>query len=144
MSPLGHLTLFEENDAIVALEWGKAPDQVPSRHLNRAKTQLQKFFDGKLKIFDLPLSPTGTDFQKAVWREMQAIPYGETRSYGDVAKTLNSAARAVGGACGHNPIPIIIPCHRIVGSGGKLGGFSGGEGVETKQSLLHLESVFKT
>ena len=100
------------------------------------------YFDGKLTTFDLPLALQGTTFQKNVWREMQKIPYGQVQTYGDISGTLNSAARAVGGACGKNPIPIIIPCHRVIGGGGKMTGFSGGEGVETKIQLLTLEGYY--
>lgn len=143
VSPVGNLTLFEDGNALIALEWGKTPGSQTTPLLRRAKSQIDDYFVGALSAFDLPLEPAGTDFQKAVWRQMQLIPLGETKSYGDIAKALGSAARAVGGACGKNPLPIIIPCHRIVGAGGRLGGFSGGEGIPTKQALLRLESVLK-
>jgi len=102
---------------------------------------LEAYFDGKLKTFDLPLHPAGTDFQRRVWFAMADIPYGETQTYGELAKTIGGVARAVGGACGKNPIPIILPCHRVMGGGGKLTGFSGGAGVESKIFLLKLEGA---
>lgn len=89
--------------------------------LAQSQKQLDSYFDGKLLDFDLPLNPAGTVFQKKVWRVMSKIPYGHTKTYGDVAKALTSAARAVGGACGANHIPIIIPCHRVLRSNGAMG-----------------------
>jgi len=139
-SPVGMLTLFSEEGHIVALEWGQAPDGHTSPVLEEARDQLEAYFRGTLKQFDLPLRPKGTTFQKSVWNLMLEIPYGNTRTYADLARDLKSAARAVGGACGKNPIAIIIPCHRIVATG-SLGGFSGGEGVNSKLSLLRLEGV---
>ena len=91
--------------------------------------------------FDLPLAGRGTDFQKSVWKMMREIPYGETATYGGMAMALGSGPRAVGMACGRNPIPIIVPCHRVLGSGGKEGGFSGGQGLPTKRKLLAIEGV---
>jgi len=90
-------------------------------------------------MFDLPLKPRGTEFQESVWRVITKIPFGKTRSYGSLAQELGTAARAVGAAAGKNPLPIFIPCHRVVGKQGALGGFSGGDGVATKRQLLRLE-----
>ena len=141
-SPIGTLTLFAEQEKIIVLEWGKPPPGMESCPvLDEAIRQLHAFFDGKLEKFDLPLAPEGTEFQKKVWHQMTLIPYGEVLTYGDIAKRLGSAARAVGGACGRNPIPVIIPCHRVVGGNGKMTGFSGGEGIETKLQLLRLEGA---
>jgi len=140
-SPLGPLTLFSENDAIVALEFGEVTGGKSSPLLKEARFQLAAYFKGKLKGFDLPLKAAGTDFQKAVWNLMVEIPYGSTRSYGELSDELKSAPRAIGGACGKNPIPIIVPCHRILAANHKIGGFSGGEGTDTKVSLLRLEGV---
>lgn len=140
-SPLGPLTLFAEREALVALEWGRAPAGGSSPLLTAAKEQLNAYFDGRLKKFTLPLSPSGTRFQQAAWALIRAIPYGGARTYGDLAAALGSAPRAVGGACGRNPIPIIIPCHRVVGAGGKMTGYSGGGGVESKRALLRLETA---
>lgn len=102
--------------------------------------QLDGYFAGELKGFDLPLMPRGTAFQELVWRALSEIPYGETWSYGQLATSIGKpkASRAVGAANGVNPIPVIIPCHRVIGASGKLTGFGGG--VETKQFLLELES----
>lgn len=139
LTPLGPLTLSEEEGAIVALDWGRGRDQQETDLLRTARDQLQAYFDGERNRFDLPLAPFGTAFQQRVWAALQAIPPGETRSYGELAHELGSVARAVGQANGRNPIPIIIPCHRVVGGGGALGGYSGGEGVTTKRYLLDLE-----
>lgn len=140
-SPLGPLTLFADEDAIVVLEFGQVPEGETSPLLEVAKAQLAAYFRGELKQFDLPLKADGTPFQKSVWKLMREIPYGQTRSYGDLAKKLKSAPRAVGGACGRNPIPIIVPCHRVLAADRKIGGFSGGAGTDTKIALLRLEGV---
>lgn len=142
-TPVGVISLFAEEDKIIVLEWGKVPEtEDESPVLSEAVNQLNAYFDGKLQNFDLPVAPNGTQFQKNVWAEMQKIPYGQVKTYGDISGTLKSAPRAIGGACGKNPIPIIIPCHRIIGTSGKMTGFSGGEGVETKIQLLTLEGYY--
>jgi methylated-DNA-[protein]-cysteine S-methyltransferase len=138
-SPFGELTLSEEEGAIVALDWGRGRDQEPTPLLRRACDQLQDYFDRRRDEFDLPLNPAGTPFRRRVWEAMRAIPPGETRSYAELARILGSAPRAVGQACGANPIPILIPCHRVVAADGSLGGYSGGEGLVTKRFLLELE-----
>jgi methylated-DNA-[protein]-cysteine S-methyltransferase len=140
-TPVGDITLSEEDGALVSLDWGWAKDNAPTALLRRAKTQVDKYFDGKKFEFDLPLNPAGTAFQKRVWRAMSKIPYGQTKTYGDLAKALSSAARAVGGACGANHIPIIIPCHRVLGAAGNLGGYSGDGGLDTKLALLRIEGA---
>jgi methylated-DNA-[protein]-cysteine S-methyltransferase len=139
-SPLGPLTIVEDDDAIVALEWGWTRDVSETGLLGLAGDQLASYFDGVLTKFSLPLASSGTSFQRQVWASMTRIPYGETLSYGGVAEEIDSSPRAVGTACGRNPIPIIIPCHRVVGNAGALVGYSGGEGVETKRYLLAHES----
>jgi methylated-DNA-[protein]-cysteine S-methyltransferase len=139
LSPIGELTVSEEEGAIVALDWGRGRDQERTTLLAAAVAQLQDYFDGVRDVFDLPLAPSGTDFQKRVWASLCAIPPARTRSYGELAQELGSAARAVGQANGSNPIPILIPCHRVVGAGGALGGYSGGEGAATKRWLLDHE-----
>ncbi|AWK86048.1 methylated-DNA--[protein]-cysteine S-methyltransferase [Azospirillum thermophilum] len=138
-SPLGDLTVTSDGGAIVAVDWGRAVREEPDALLAEAARQLDAYFTGRLHGFDLPLAPKGSPFRQQVWAAMLAIPYGGTLSYGDVARALGSAPRAVGGACGANPIPIIIPCHRILGSGGSAGGYSGGSGLRTKAWLLDLE-----
>lgn len=140
-SPVGEITVSEEDGAIVSLDWGWASQNKSTPLLRKAKQQLDAYFDGKATTFDLPLNPTGTAFQQRVWRALSKIPYGRTKTYGDVAKTLGSASRAVGGACGANHIPIIIPCHRVLAANGKLGGYSGDGGLDTKTALLKLEHV---
>jgi len=142
LTPLGPLTLSEEDGAIVALDWGRGRDQEETAALRAAADQLQDYFDARRASFDLKLAPFGSAFRQRVWAALQAIPPGETRGYGDLARTLGTAARAIGGANGANPIPIIIPCHRVVGAGGTLGGYSGGEGPSTKRYLLDLERRF--
>ena len=136
-TPLGALTLSEEDGAIVALDWGFGRDQTPTQLLLRGRDQLQAYFDGELKQFDLPLAPAGTAYRQRVWQALRAIPYG-TPSYAAIAAQAGGSARSVGGANGANPIPIVIPCHRVVGCSG-LGGYSGGDGLDTKIWLLALE-----
>jgi methylated-DNA-[protein]-cysteine S-methyltransferase len=139
LTPLGEVTVSEEDGAIVALDWGRGRDQAPTPLLSRAVAQLQDWFDDPRTVFDLPLAPHGTAFQQRVWAALRAIPAGETRSYGDLAALLGSAARAVGQANGANPIPILIPCHRVLAARGVLGGYSGGDGPPTKLWLLNHE-----
>ena len=139
-SPVGLLSITEENGEITRLDWGgQSVGQAPV--LDRAVAQLSAYFAGDLDVFDLPLRVDGSDFQRAVCDEMLKIPFGETVTYGDIAKTLGVSPQPVGGACGGNPIPIIIPCHRVMGAGGKLTGFSGAGGVETKVALLRHEGA---
>lgn len=108
-----------------------------------AATQVQSYFAGERFVFDVPLAPEGTPFQQSVWQALLTIPYGETCSYADIATTLNKpkAVRAVGAANGRNPIPIIIPCHRVIGSNGRLTGYAGG--LDTKSYLLQLEQAHR-
>ena len=135
------LSLFEDDGNLVALEWGKTADKQPSPLLEEARRQLNAYFDGTLQDFDLPLAPEGTSCQRAVWDQLRRIPFGVAQTYADIAKVVNNAPRAVGGACGRNPIPIIIPCHRVIAKGGRLGGFSGFAGLKTKRRLLRLEGI---
>ena len=139
-TPIGEVTISEDGGAIVALDWGRGRDQEATPLLRDACDQLQDYFDGKRMSFNLPLAPEGSDFQKRVWAALCAIPPGETRSYADIARTIGSAPRAVGGANGANPIPLFIPCHRVIAADGSLGGYSGGDGPATKRYLLDHES----
>ncbi len=139
-TPLGEVTISEDGGAIVALDWGRGRDQEATPLLRQARDQLQEYFDAKRMSFDLPLAPVGSAFQKRVWAALCAIPLGETRSYADIARAVGSAPRAVGGANGANPIPLFIPCHRVIAADGSLGGYSGGDGPATKRYLLDLES----
>jgi methylated-DNA-[protein]-cysteine S-methyltransferase len=128
--------------AVVALDIGRrAAREDGSPLLAEAAAQLEAFFRRELKRFDLPLAPAGTAFEQAVWRAMLAIPFGAVRTYGALAREVDGIARAVGTACGRNPIPIIIPCHRVVAGDGRLGGYSGGRGRETKCALLAHEGA---
>lgn len=140
-SPVGRLTLTERDGALVRLAWSDGSASDWTELLRRTSQYLEAYFGGDLKMFDLPLAPQGTAFQKQVYAAMREIPFGATRSYGELAAELGSAARAVGGACGANPLPIVIPCHRVVAAGGRLGGFSGGVGASTKTWLLHHEGA---
>ena len=141
-SPVGPLTITAAEGTITAVDFGAGGGPSPNGGvLAEAARQLTEYFAGSLRDFTLPVSPEGTPFRRRVWAAMQSIPYGQTRSYGDLARDLDSAPRAVGGACGANPIPLIIPCHRVVGARGALGGFSGGAGCDTKRQLLALEGA---
>jgi len=144
-SPVGRLAIEADRDALTGLRWAsddeRARDQGMNPVLEEATRQLERYFARKLQRFELPLAARGTDFQKSVWKMMREIPYGETATYGGMATALGSGPRAVGMACGRNPIPVIVPCHRVLGSGGKEGGFSGGQGLPTKRKLLALEGV---
>ncbi len=137
-SPLGPLTLTEEAGLITALHWRGDPGS-PTPLLTEALSQLQAYFDRRLTSFDLPLA-WGTGLHEKVRRAMAAIPFGETRTYGDLSRQIGAPAQAIGQACGANPIPIIIPCHRILRAHG-LGGFSAKGGVETKVWLLKHEGA---
>jgi methylated-DNA-[protein]-cysteine S-methyltransferase len=130
----------ETEDAVVAIRWADEKAGNGSPLLAAAARQLDAYFAGKLTDFDLPLRPAGSDFERSVWAAMQDIPFGETRCYGDLAAAIHSAPRAVGGACGRNPIPIVIPCHRVLGKGW-MGGYSGSGGLTTKKALLALEGA---
>ena len=140
LTPLGEITLSEEDGAIVALDWGRGRDRAETPLLREAAAQLQDYFDGTRTTFDLPLAPRGTPFRLRVWEALRRIPAGETRSYQQIAREVGCpSARAIGGANGANPIPIIIPCHRVVAADGTLGGYSGADGPATKRYLLDLE-----
>lgn len=148
-SPVGKLKLVASNEGLVAVLWqndrpsrvrlGELVENDCHPILLKAERQLGEYFAGKRKEFSVPLDMRGTPFQKNVWEALLAIPFGETRSYGQLAKQLGNpnATRAVGAANGRNPLSIIVPCHRVIGSTGKLTGFGGG--LETKAHLLSLE-----
>ncbi len=163
-SPVGPLRIIEQRDALTAIEFtGHRPANPAQRSsaavaaersagrpvgdrddayplLRETARQLRAYFDRDLKEFDLPLRPDGTQFQLRVWQQLRLIGYGETASYGEIARRLGmtpAASRAVGLANGRNPIPIVVPCHRVVGADGTLTGYAGG--IERKQALLELE-----
>lgn len=149
-SPVGALTLVASEHALVAVTWreqraGHVPlaQALPaSSHpvLEAAAGQLREYFAGARRVFDLPLELMGTDFQRQVWGALRRIPFGETRSYADIAREIGqpAAVRAVGAANGRNPIAIVVPCHRVIGSSGALTGFGGG--LQAKARLLALEA----
>ena len=148
-SPVGDLRIVERDGSITAIEFSPFRDHDGRPRgarddgnavLVEAVRQLRAYFDRDLKDFDLPLDPSGSDFQRSVWDQLQKIGYGDTASYGEIAKRLgksNAASRAVGLANGSNPIPIVIPCHRVIGADGTLTGYAGG--IERKQALLEIE-----
>lgn len=140
-SPIGPLTIHEHDGAIVAVDWGWPPESEETPLLIKARDQLEEYFEGKRQDFDLPLAPFGTAFQMKVWQALSRIPFGSVATYGQLAAELGTAPRALGGACGRNPIPVLIPCHRVLGSDNGLGGYSGMDGVDTKRFLLKLEGV---
>ena len=133
------LTLSEHDGAIVAVDWGWGRDQEETALLARARDQMFAYLDGELEAFDLPLAPAGSPYQLRVWAALRDIPYGETRTYADVARVAGGGPRSVGAANARNPIPIVIPCHRVLATGG-IGGYSGGQGLATKRRLLAIET----
>ena len=143
-TPTGRVRAVSDGEAIVRIGWidpGTILEKPDEDSVSRETVaQLAAYFAGRLTAFDVPIRfRGGSPFERAVWMAMRAIPCGETRTYGDLAALTGGVARAVGGACGRNPIPIVVPCHRVVGADGKLVGFSGAEGVATKQWLLDFE-----
>ncbi|TYC60619.1 methylated-DNA--[protein]-cysteine S-methyltransferase [Rhodobacterales bacterium] len=138
---LGHLSVHETDGAITQIHWNAPASQDKTPLLEEACRQVSAYFDGRLQAFDLPLAPKGSELHQAVFRAMLAIPYGKTRTYGDLATELGTYGQPIGQACAANPIPIVIPCHRILSASG-LGGYSGEGGVETKIALLKLEGGF--
>lgn len=138
---VGLLEVEARDGAIVRLGWERTGEAGSSPVLDAALAQLERYFAGTLREFDLPLAPAGGAFQQQVHAAMLAIPYGETRSYGEIARALGSYGQPVGRACGANPIPIIIPCHRVLSANG-LGGYSGDGGTDTKIALLRHEGGY--
>jgi methylated-DNA-[protein]-cysteine S-methyltransferase len=147
-SPFGPLELVEQGAAIVAAHFGAPADRSPehdrggSAVLAEAHRQLSEYFAGRRRVFDLPLRPAGTEFQRRVWEVLATVPWGTTTTYGAIAARLRmppGASRAVGAANGANPIAIVLPCHRVIGSNGRLTGYAGG--LERKAGLLRLEGI---
>ena len=138
-SPIGPLCLSEENGILTGLSFGKAPTETTNAFLLHCVQQMNEYFRGERLVFELPLLPRGTAFEQKVWAELCRIPYGETRTYGEIAAAVGSpkGARAVGMACNRNPLALVIPCHRVVGANGKLTGYAGG--LPVKEFLLRLE-----
>ena len=140
-TPVGAIVVTEKDGHIVRVRWSRESHGGNAPVLDEARQQIAAYFRSELTRFDLPLRPGGGEFQRRVCDAMSAIPFGETRTYGDLARELETPPQAVGQGCGHNPIPIIIPCHRVLGAN-DLGGFSGGQGIETKEKLLRHEGAF--
>jgi methylated-DNA-[protein]-cysteine S-methyltransferase len=147
-SPIGRLELVEAGGALVSIHFDAPRDGSPQHErggsalLVEAHRQLVDYFAGTLRVFDLPLRPAGTDFQRRVWHVLASVPWGTTTTYGAIAARLDlppGASRAVGAANGANPLPIVLPCHRVIGSDGTLTGYAGG--LERKARLLRLEGV---
>jgi methylated-DNA-[protein]-cysteine S-methyltransferase len=147
-SPIGRLVLWGDGEALAGIALPGDPEAGAGRPawkenplvFREAVAQLGAYFRGERRSFDLPLRPAGTPFQRRVWEKMTEIPFGRTVSYAELARRAGAptAVRAVGAACGRNPLPIVVPCHRVVGAGGRLTGYRGG--LEIKRKLLALES----
>ena len=148
-SPIGRIELTSDGTSITSLAIerdGHLPHdgqpEASTAVIDTAIAQLSEYFAGSRREFDVPVTLGGTDFQRSVWRELTDIPFGEVASYGEIGMATGrpTAGRAVGGAVGANPVPIIIPCHRVLAAGGKVGGFSGSGGIGTKRRILAIES----
>jgi methylated-DNA-[protein]-cysteine S-methyltransferase len=138
-TPIGDISVSEDDGAIVSIDWGWGSQQSETPLLRRARKQLHAYFDSELTEFDLPLAPAGTAYQRRVWQALCDIPYGATCNYLDIAHAAGGSPRSVGQANGNNPIPIVIPCHRVLATT-HIGGYSGGAGLATKRWLLALEA----
>ena len=141
-SPIGKIAVFAENEKLIRLDLKtkeRADSVITEKVLFEAEKQLFEYFSGKRKTFELEYEFYGTEFQKSVWQELLKIPFGKTKTYGEIAKEIGKpkAGRAVGSACNKNPLPIIVPCHRVIGKNGKLTGFACG--TEIKEWLLDHE-----
>lgn len=139
-TPVGSLTISEDDGAIIAVDWGWGRDQEWTELLGQAQTQINEYFDGIRRSFDLPIRPTGSRYQLRVWSVLSQIPFGTVSSYSEIAAKSGGVARSVGQASRANPMPILIPCHRVVGAVG-VGGYSGDGGVDTKRYLLNIEKA---
>ena len=136
----GWINVKEIDDCIVSISIGKLREDKPSETLNKLKKDIQKYFLGQEIEWKFKLRIIGSSLQKKIWKELEKIPYGETKSYGFIAKKLKTSPRYVGNVCGQNKHLLIVPCHRVVRSDGKLGGFSGLGGIKLKKRLLDLEN----
>jgi len=148
-SPVGRLRLVSDGASLIAIEFENQQNSIREgvervdAGLTACRDQLKEYFAGTRRRFDIPLAPSGTTFQKSVWQALSGIPYGQLRSYRDIAEILNKsrAVRAVGAANGRNRLPILVPCHRVIGSDGSLTGFAGG--LDAKRALLKLEGAIQ-
>ena len=142
-SPIGAIAISASDDALVSIDMlddSVRPEQSAHPLLNEAARQIDAYFAGALEQFDLPLEPASTPRGNELRAAVIAIPYGEAQSYGEVARRADSGPRAIGRVCSHNPLPIVVPCHRVIAAGGKIGYYSGGKGISTKRYLLNLEN----
>ncbi len=142
-TPVGLLIIRSDGAAVTGLQWARTKHLYPDDHdlvCRTAADEIRAYFDRRMQVFSVPVAVSGTALQRAVWGDMSKIPYGKTETYGDIARRHDADPQAVGVACGQNPIPIIVPCHRIVGADGRLVGYSGGRGAETKQFLIDHET----
>ena len=138
-TPIGDLTISEEARAVVAIDWGWSSQQATTDFLRDVRSSLDRYFDGREITAPIPLAPAfGTAYQRRVWDALRRIPFGQTATYGAIADEVGGSARSVGNANGRNPIPILIPCHRVVAANG-IGGYSGDGGTVTKRHLLAIE-----
>ncbi|MFC3714421.1 methylated-DNA--[protein]-cysteine S-methyltransferase [Sphingoaurantiacus capsulatus] len=140
-TPIGRITVVERDGQIASLSWRGGPQADRTPLLDEAITQLRAYFTRERRDFDLPLAPAATPEAQAARDAMIAIPWGTTASYGELAAKTGSSPRAFGQACGSNPLPIIVPCHRVIGSDGSFGFYSGGDGPRTKDWLLAHEGA---
>jgi methylated-DNA-[protein]-cysteine S-methyltransferase len=144
-SPIGNIVVIARNNKVVHLTMGgpKLENSGHSKVLDAAEKQLKNYFAGKGHDLDFDVELRGTEFQRAVWAEISKIGFGETKTYGEIAEAIGrpKAVRAVGGAVGANPVPLVVGCHRVLGSSGKITGYSGGDGLPTKRWLLALEGL---
>ena len=136
----GWINIREVNERIVSIKFGKKNSNSKSKNLINVKNQINEYINGRLKKFNCNIFLEGTNFQKKIWRELQRIPYGKTKSYGQIAKKFNTSPRYVGNVCGLNQHLLVVPCHRVVRSDGTLGGFSSIGGIKLKKKLIRLEN----
>ena len=149
-SPIGRIALMGDDEAVDRLEIARGGmlstdhiDIVSTPVLDQAAAEIAEYFAGERAAFEVPVRLPGTAFQRAVWQQLQSIPFGEVRGYGDLGRALGhaTAGRAVGGAVGANPVPLMVPCHRVLGTAGRITGYSAGDGVVTKAWLLDHEGI---
>ena len=144
-SPVGNINVYARGERVVFLNMGEAACETTGRSkvLGIAKKQLTDYFKGKSKVLDFAVELHGTAFQEAVWQQIASLGWGQTASYADIANAIGNpkAVRAVGGAVGANPVPLVVGCHRVMGASGQITGYSGGDGIPTKKWLLAHESI---
>ena len=140
-SSIGWITISEEKDLVTSIKFGKNKNKGKNIVLIKLKKQILEFIKGKRKKFSIKLHITGSSLQKKIWKQLSNIKYGNTKTYGEIARVLRTSPRYVGNVCGQNNHLIVIPCHRVIRSDGTLGGFSGLGGIKLKQKILNLEKV---